>query len=99
VLHDTKYYWRRITKPIPSIVAVVQRVTRYQVLLAAYHKADTKYYWRRITKPIPSIVGGVSQSRYQVLLAAYHKADTSIVAVVQRVTRYQVLLAAYHKAF
>jgi hypothetical protein len=75
MLYDTKYCWRHIAKPIPSIVGGILQ-SRYQVLLAAYCKADTKYCWRHIAKPIPSIVGGILQSRYQVLLAAYYKADT-----------------------
>jgi hypothetical protein len=38
MLYDTKYCWRHITKPIPSIVgAILQR--RYQVLLAAQGSA------------------------------------------------------------
>jgi hypothetical protein len=56
-LYDTKCCWWHITKPIPSIVAVMQHVcrvtlstsltstifVRYQVLLVTYYKADTKY--------------------------------------------------------
>jgi hypothetical protein len=54
VLHDTKYYWRRITKPIPSFVAVVQHDCQVTVSTSLHtHKPflqDTKYCWRHITK-------------------------------------------------
>jgi hypothetical protein len=54
MLYDTKYCWRHITKPIPSIVAVVQHVC--QVTLSTSLHTHYRLY------KIPSIIGGVLQS-------------------------------------
>jgi hypothetical protein len=57
MLYDTKYIWLHITKPIPSIVAIVQHVC--QVTLSTSLQTHT-----RISRlyTIPSIVGGILQS-------------------------------------
>jgi hypothetical protein len=94
--YDTKYCWRQITKPIPSIVAVVQHVIRYQVLLAAYYKADTKYCCCRVTcYTIPSIVGGILQSRYQVLLLLCNMLYDTKYCWSHKVQLFQMLIVFY----
>jgi hypothetical protein len=54
MLYDTKYCWRHIIKPIPSIVAVVQHVCQVTVSTSLRtHQPfvyDTTYCWRHITK-------------------------------------------------
>jgi hypothetical protein len=50
----TKYYWRHITKSVPSIVAVVQHVCQVTLLTSLHtHQPfvyDTKHCWRHIIK-------------------------------------------------
>jgi hypothetical protein len=48
MLYDAKYCWQHITKPIPSIVAVVQHVC-HVTLSTSLHT-------------IPSFIGGILQS-------------------------------------
>jgi hypothetical protein len=54
MLYDTKYFWWHITKPIPSIVAVVQHVCQVTLSTSLHtHQPivyNTNYCWQHITK-------------------------------------------------
>jgi hypothetical protein len=47
--YDTKYCWRHITKPIPSIVAVVQKEDKFPIRLA-FSMAINKLQGQNLTK-------------------------------------------------
>jgi hypothetical protein len=59
-VYDTKYCWRHITKPIPSMLLSCNMFVRSHCRLH-YTQINRLY-------TIPRIVGGILQSRYQVLL-------------------------------
>jgi hypothetical protein len=73
---DTKYCWRHITRPIPSIVAVVQHVCQVTLSTSPHtHQPfvyDIKYCWWHITKPIPSIVAVVQHVCQVTLSTSLH---------------------------
>jgi hypothetical protein len=113
MLYDTKYCWWHITKPTPSIVAVVQhcrlhytyinRLYTIPSIVGGILKADTKYCCSLATCLSGHTVDFTTHKsivckRYQVLLAAYYKADTKYCCCLATCLSGHIVDFATHKS-